>query len=663
MKLKLLFGVFLLGITGAATSGQAPCPASDQSPCLTQRPGLPDVPRGQYVTVAGEHLPPKNVQVHLTTDNADSKPVYNLDATVNPDGKTLTFLADVPRQDYLVSVTIDSNKLPFSSRLSVLPDSDAPVKLTAIHPVTQYPSATHGDYDLVFIGENFDRHAEDNLIEVVDRGPESVIFRGTYPNCKEAFAAQPAVGRRPCLQVPKGLETRELELVGFHPDKYSGPVKMQVRVGKNVSDPVTATMSRISSTAAFLLTLLVFFVLAWIVVKLVSKGVKPYRIGDKSYSPFTAFFLDKETNSFSLSKFQLLAWTAVSIFGYVYLFVCRMLVQWDFTFPPIPDNLPQLLAISAGTTVAATGITSTVGSKGAGPVQPSYADFISTGGLVVGERFQFFVWTLVGCLGFISLLLLKDPAAINELPKVPDGFLYLMGVSSAGYLGGKVVRKPGPVIKSLAITAVVPYGGNMPPIIPPAPPAPPAPAAPPIPKVLVINLKGENLGAENAKLQVDNRTFDRADDFWLRGAPNPQTNFCAEVYVGINDAGAKGYLEGEHVLTFINNDGQAASMTFPVDALKIESFAIEHPAGGALQLKVTGKNFVKQGMQIKWEPAAVGAAVAGPVDITEAQVISENELQVPLAGPLQNITGLGKLTIITTQFGLSANKEGTISAP
>src|SRR5712692_1164373 len=83
---------------------------------------------------------------------------------------------------------------------------------------------------------------------------------------------------------------------------------------------------------------------------------------------------------------------------------------WRFEFTPIPERLPTMLAISAGATLAATGITQSRGSKGAGPVKPSPADFISTGGLVVGERFQFFVWTLVGCLGYLFIVIRNNPA-------------------------------------------------------------------------------------------------------------------------------------------------------------------------------------------------------------------------------------------------------------
>jgi len=74
-------------------------------------------------------------------------------------------------------------------------------------------------------------------------------------------------------------------------------------------------------------------------------------------SPFTSLFLDRENEYYSLSKFQVVAWTAVTVYSYVYLFLCRTLIQGNFTFPDVSQNLPQLFFVSAGTTVAATAIT------------------------------------------------------------------------------------------------------------------------------------------------------------------------------------------------------------------------------------------------------------------------------------------------------------------
>jgi hypothetical protein len=68
---------------------------------------------------------------------------------------------------------------------------------------------------------------------------------------------------------------------------------------------------------------------------------------------------------------------------------------------------------------------------------------------VAVERFQFFVWTLVGVFTFLFLVVFSDPSHIAELPTIPNGFLALMGVSSFGYLGGKLARKPGPIIDEI----------------------------------------------------------------------------------------------------------------------------------------------------------------------------------------------------------------------
>ena len=118
--------------------------------------------------------------------------------------------------------------------------------------------------------------------------------------------------------------------------------------------------------------------------------------------------------------------------------------------PDVPSSFSGILAISTGTTLAAAGATAARGSKGSGPITPSAADFITIGGQVVPERFQFFVWTLVACLGFLALLVSQNPATIVGFPNFPDSLLYVMGVSAGGYLGGKLVRAAGPVIRNIA---------------------------------------------------------------------------------------------------------------------------------------------------------------------------------------------------------------------
>jgi hypothetical protein len=145
-----------------------------------------------------------------------------------------------------------------------------------------------------------------------------------------------------------------------------------------------------SETGVLTFSVAIFLVLGFIIYRLVACGIRDILIDGKRISPFFSFFLDKESLTYSLSKFQLFLFSATFVFGYLYVFLCQWLVQWRFQLPDVPSNIAGLLAISAGTTVAAAGATSARGSKGSGEIYPSPADFISTGGLVVPERFQLF---------------------------------------------------------------------------------------------------------------------------------------------------------------------------------------------------------------------------------------------------------------------------------
>jgi hypothetical protein len=203
--------------------------------------------------------------------------------------------------------------------------------------------------------------------------------------------------------------------------------------------------------------------------------------------------------------------------------------------------------------------------------------------VVAPERFQFFIWTILGAAVFVFLAFLNDPGIIKDLPTVPSGFLQLMGVSSLGYLGGKLARKAGPVIKLLSVTNVTPA----------------AVGPPPRAAVMDLNLKGENLDP-TAGIRIDNKPL-RGDLFSITGQADPQTGFSSELNVSLKEA--SDCLEGAHNLALVNKDGQAATVAFPIDPMSINPVAdIPLAPPGTADLEITGSNFVT-GTEAEWTDA------------------------------------------------------------
>jgi len=361
-----------------------------------------------------------------------------------------------------------------------------------------------------------------------------------------------------------------------------------------------------------------------------------------------ALFIDDATQTYSLSKCQFYAWTGAAMLGYIFFAVAKSIIQGSAAFPDVPGGLPGILLYSAGTSVLATGITSTKGSKGSGEIHPTLADFITNGGVVAPERLQFVVWTVAGVFTFLTIVFKSDPLTVSDLPKIPDGFMQLMGISSAGYLAGKLARKPGPVISVVSVANVAPAGGlpsNY------APPASSSAAGKLAGTILTVSLQGEGLSLA-ASVKVDGNPL-RGDQFWINGVADPQTNFCTSLNVSLNDAAA--YLEGVHTLTFVNPDAQAADAVFPIDAMTIKGFVSPLPADAGPDpstITVQGENFGPK-TTYEWKDASGKSlvdAAGNPVQKADAVAITDTALTVNR--PSNVIAGY-KLTL-SSAIGLQA---------
>lgn len=227
--------------------------------------------------------------------------------------------------------------------------------------------------------------------------------------------------------------------------------RLQVAVGFGDTPSETREFRVFSMTARRVaaLSLLIAVVLALVPLALLAFMRKSLVIGGQPYR-FRLLFLDSETETYSLSKLQFYMWTAAALFGYAYLVISRVRIQGG-TWPDVPGTLPGIIAVAGGTAVGAQVITSMKGSKGGGEQWPSVADLITSGGVVAIDRVQMLLWTIFGVGTFVYLIPQLGPGTITDLPAVPETLMYLMGLSSAGYLGGKLARKAGPVITEISL--------------------------------------------------------------------------------------------------------------------------------------------------------------------------------------------------------------------
>jgi hypothetical protein len=581
---------------------------------------------GDQVTISGADLD-KVTAVALRPDGkSDDKSDLKADISAREAGKVTFSVPASASGKYNVIVTPPGNTSIPLTVASAPPSSagasptplPAPV-IRSVFPTTTFP--TNDRFDFEIIGDNFDSHRENDVVEVDGQGPIEVS--------PPADCAKQVGDKYTCMEVDS--DGHRIKVLGYkRKDQYrQGGLKVRVIVkGSNGKEAASAysdafTLARVSSRIILFLALAFFALLMYVIYRLVSKGIQGFTVAGQKYGPLAAFLIDNTTDSYSLSKFQLFALSMVAFFGYVYVFLCQVLVQWKFAFPDIPDNYPSLLAISAGTAVAAVGVNSTRGTKGAGPVYPSAADFISNGGLVVPERFQFFVWTLIACIGFIVLILLQDPATVSGFPNFPTGLLYVMGVSAGGYLGGKAVRGAGPIIKQVQVSATS--------------------------ADLNVVLQGENLD-KNGKFRIDGAS--QALVGAITGDPQPQSaqGYYSKLVFVLSQAA--GFAQGDHTFEITNADGVGAQAIFTATPMKITNTpTLARGTTGPVTLTV---NNYREGSTARW----LAPFASSPVEIAAADV---KRTATAVAGdtvtvnvPAGDKPGTGTLTLVSPLGGTEA---------
>jgi hypothetical protein len=165
---------------------------------------------------------------------------------------------------------------------------------------------------------------------------------------------------------------------------------------------------------------------------------------------------------YSLNRFQVVVWTVV-----VLSLICgvaggRLLAHRpDVLSFDVPSDVLGLLGISVGSAVLATAVKiskSTThperiaanqhGAKASVWEMLLVEEGASANKTIDVTKFQNFAFTVVLVVAYVTLAAAQikaagDPANITSLPTFPPTFLALLGISHAGYLGGKIPSPAG----------------------------------------------------------------------------------------------------------------------------------------------------------------------------------------------------------------------------
>ncbi len=373
-------------------------------------------------------------------------------------GKVLSFLVpdDWPLGESRLSFRIDRETYP-ARELRVIASPTAPV-LERVEPATAYP--TGGKIPVLkMFGAGFapdSAQHQDDIRLLLDDSQQDVIWHESWAAATEGCKSG---GIHAAVINPSELRFCNV------PVGKQGALRVNLFQGARL-EPKDIVITRwnpwtirvVAFVVAAGLVLLVYWLLGF-------KG--EHRIKGESYQ-LRAMFLDKQTNTYSLSILQFQMWTAAALFGYAYYALARLFVQQG-GIPEVSGGLPAIVGVGLGATTAiAAQIVGGVNPKGSGDEAPSPSDLVTSGGAIAPDRVQMLVWTFIGVGVFLAGVLREDPATMQGLPAIPESLMALMGLSSLGYLGGKFARKPGPNILELSVipgtaqTASAPSAGAAP---------------------------------------------------------------------------------------------------------------------------------------------------------------------------------------------------------
>ncbi|BAY61139.1 hypothetical protein NIES22_12000 [Calothrix brevissima NIES-22] len=306
--------------------------------------------------------------------------------------------------------------------------------------------------NLVITGNNFPKaeSSSKNNITVRIGHPPDFATTNTVRVAEDGQAIFATFSSSQLKHLPRGTHPIKVEVAGNATsiDPQITEDQLQVNINRPISSLTTLIVFGFTTLATLFLVGIIY-----LLAKESKRGNAPtqsLKIGNhREINALEWVLLDRQTNTFSLARTQFVWWLTIIVFGYLFLFIGRGIIQNIWEFIPL-SGFAYTFLISLVTLVTAQATSNIRGTKGSGDVNPSWSDLVVHGGVIALERVQQVVWNLIIGIAFIVILLVTYTTA-SSLPTIPQEILVLMGISAGGYISGKAVRKAGPNVTQVVL--------------------------------------------------------------------------------------------------------------------------------------------------------------------------------------------------------------------
>ena len=297
---------------------------------------------------------------------------------------------------------------------------------------------------IIVVGVNLGDNPKKLFIEIEkptegEAEPSVVQTEGFFTELPESEAKQP--GRQAVIfEIPRGEG-----LVAGH--CFSNSVKLRLTADGGGSRSHALDLSVIADDWKWKVTALAILLVV-VLLALLALAMKRINL-------LPRVFLDKKSNTYSLSKFQAFSWTVVFLGSYFYVGIGSGLILGKGEIPDFNPSLLWLMGISYGGLLVSSGASRKWPKKDLEGSPRSWSNLIMEGGEISIPRLQLVGFSITAIILYLYNLTVANVVA-NGLPDVPPTLLGLLGVSQGGYLTGKVVG--GKVAVNYVLPRRIPLG-------------------------------------------------------------------------------------------------------------------------------------------------------------------------------------------------------------